>query len=64
MLKEITIQIPDRFSRAISLTCMGEVTKHGKVNVTAIAALIEDGNTIVINNDGTFEIADDDLVNE
>lgn len=63
-MKEITIQISDCFSRAISLTCMGEVTKHNKVNVTVIAALIEDQDTIIINDDGTFEIANDNLADE
>ena len=63
-MKEITIQIPDRFSGAISLTCIGEVTKYSKVDVTAIAALIEDQDTIIINDDGTFEIANDDLADE
>lgn len=62
-MKEITIQIPDRFSEVISLTCIGEVTKHRKY-VTTIATLIEDQDTIIINDDGTFEIANDDLADE
>lgn len=63
IMKEITIQIPDRFSKVISLTCIGETSKFA-VDITAITAHIKDGDTIIINEDGTFEIADSDLENK
>ena len=54
-MNTVILKIPDRFCQAISLTLF-KATRDSKVDATVCAAMIEDGNIISVNEDGTYEV--------
>ena len=55
-MKTVTLEIPERYFQAISLTVFR--AEGHSVEATVCAALLEDGDIISINEDGTFEVLD------
>lgn len=52
---KITLEIPEKYAKAITVTCIGSVAAN-VTNVTVIAAKIEDNDKIIVYEDGTFEV--------
>lgn len=52
---KVILEIPEKYAKAITVTCIGSIAAN-ITDVTVIAAKISNGDRIIVDEDGTFEV--------